>query len=133
MALDYSSGAEADFAKLDLADPEAHDIVLVFLEEADADPKLINRFTTHGDGALGEWRFNIKRWEATRGEANLYRIRVLDSPATDYRVVYGYDWRQRRVCVLAVVHKELFDYEPSSELGDRILKDWREYTGGRKT
>jgi len=133
MALDYSSGAEADLANLDATDPEAHDLILVFLEEADVDQKLIDRFTTRGDGTLGKWHFNIKQWEATRGVANLYRIRVLDSPATDYRVVYGYDWLQRRICVLAIAHKELFNYEPSSDLGGRILKDWCEYTGGRKT
>ena len=133
MSVDYSPGAELDMAALDRADPDAYDVIVVFLAEADNDPKLIERFTTPGDGELGEWRYTIARWQAARRIANFFRIRVLDSPATSYRIVYGYDWFQHRCCVLAVVHKELFDYEPKSELGDRIVKDWREYTGGRKT
>lgn len=53
-------------------------------------------------------------------------ISVLDTPATVYRVVYGYHWHTRQVCILAIVHKDEFDYDNlNSSLAQRILADWR--------
>jgi mRNA-degrading endonuclease RelE of RelBE toxin-antitoxin system len=116
------------------SDPYALAVVVAFLQEADSDEHLIDKFTTHGESAVGPFRVNVKGWVAARRrDDNLYRLRVLDTPATSYRVVYGYDWRKRRVGILAVVHKEEFDYGISSDLADRIQSDWRCATDGLAT
>lgn len=134
MNIDLLEGARKDLARLRGLDPEAVATVLVVLEEADADPQLIDKLTTHGNVTFGDHRLNVKGWvTARRRSDNLLRFRVLDSPATTYRVVYGYDWRSRRIGVLAVVHKDEIDYGISSELAERILEDWRTATDGFDT
>jgi mRNA-degrading endonuclease RelE of RelBE toxin-antitoxin system len=116
------------------SDPDALAVIVAFLQEADADEELIDKCTTHGESTIGPFRVNVKAWvNARRRDDNLFRFRVVDTPATRYRVVYGYDWRKRRVGILAVVHKEEFDYGISSELADRIQSDWRCATDGLAT
>jgi hypothetical protein len=77
---------------------------------------------------------NVKAWVLARcASNNLFRVRVLDTPATVYRVVYGFDWRQRRIGILAILHKDLFDYEIDSQISDRIFNDWYVATDGQAT
>jgi mRNA-degrading endonuclease RelE of RelBE toxin-antitoxin system len=134
MPIDYLEGAEQDIQALEDTDPEALAIVLAFLEEADADPKLIEKFTSRGNVDFQSHKVNVKIWRtARRANANLFRIRVLDTPATSYRIIYGYNWRTRQIGILAIVHKESFDYGLSSEIGDRIQRDWSIATGDEST
>jgi mRNA-degrading endonuclease RelE of RelBE toxin-antitoxin system len=134
MLIDLLPGAEADLMGLESTDPDALATVIAFLEEAEADDSLIDKFTSHGNFDLSTYRANAKGWVlARRGRNNLYRIRVLGTPATSYRIVYGYDWRQRRIGVLAVLHKDEFDYGLNSEIAERIVVDWRNATGGQDT
>jgi hypothetical protein len=59
---------------------------------------------------------------------------VLDTPATRYRIVFGYHWRIRKIVILAIVHKEDLTYDNlNSEIAKRILADWYEFTGGEAT
>lgn len=134
MSIDILPGAKTDLAALRQSDPPAFAAVAVFLEEANADLTLIDKCTTHGDNTIGQSRINVKAWVAARREGdNLFRIRILETPATVYRVVYGFDWRSRRIGILAVVHKDRFGYGTSGELADRIQDDWHRATGGLGT
>jgi hypothetical protein len=134
MALDLLSGAKQDLAALRLTDPDAHATVVAFLAEADADEELIGKCTSEGTVEIGPYRVSAVPWHAARRRGdNLFRFRVFDTPATDYRIVYGYDWRTRRIGILAVVHKGKFDYAISTGLADRIRDDWRGATDGRLT
>lgn len=134
MPIDVLPGAREDMAALRRSDPDALAVIVAFLQEADADAELIGKCTTHGDSAVGPFKVNVKAWVmARRRDDNLFRFRVLNTPATGYRVVYGYDWRKRRVGILAVVQKEKFDYGISGELADRIQSDWRCATDGLAT
>lgn len=126
MYLDIHQSAAQDLRDLRGVNPGAAAAVTVALEQIQADPKAIDKLTTFGNNTVGAARLNIKRWESVRGQGNLWRFRVLDTPATVYRVVYGYHWQTRQICVLAVVHKEKFDYDDlNSDLARRILADWR--------
>lgn len=115
------------------ADPAALAVVLAFLEEAEADPKLETVLTTTGDVDFGNFQLTIRRWASAQSAGNLLRIRILDTPATVYRVIYGYDWRKRRIGILAIVHKDDLDYEIDSKLSRRILDDWNTATDGQPT
>jgi hypothetical protein len=124
--VDVHSHAKQDLGLIWESDPEAAATTLAVLEQLEADPGAIDKLTTHGDNPVGEALINVKRWQAMRKKADLWRFRVLDTPATSYRVVYGYQWQTRQLCVLAVVHKEKFDYDDlNSALALRILADWR--------
>jgi hypothetical protein len=133
--LDILGGAAVDLAALEVSDLPAYAAVTAFLEEAENDPDLVDAFTTRGDLQLGTWLANVKPWKEARKQGfNLYRIRVLNTPATSYRVVYGYDWRQRRIGILAIRHKDEIDYDHFDDaLANRIRSDWELATGGYPT
>ncbi len=96
------------------------------LQQLQADPLALDKLTTHGNNDLAGTKLNVKRWESARSRrGDLWRFRALETPATTYRVIYGYDWRARQMCVLAVVSKDEFDYDTQSDLGKRIFADWR--------
>lgn len=127
MHLDIHQHAADDLRNLRVVDPQAAAAVVVALEQIQADPKAIDKLTTYGNNIVGTAHLNIKPWETARNKGNLWRFRVLNTPATVYRIVYGYHWQTRQICVLAVVHKEKFDYDDlNSDLTRRILADWRE-------
>ncbi len=131
MRIDLRKNAEDDIRKLRTTNIPAAAAVMVALEQIEADPKAIDKLTTHGDdpevGKDDPVRLGIKRWEtAKRRSVLLWRFRIFDTPATVYRVVYGYHWQTKQICILAVVHKEEFDYDNlDSDIAKRILDDWR--------
>lgn len=125
MHLDIHQNAAQDLRDLRADNPKAAAAVAVALEQIQADPKAIDKLTTYGNSIVGTAYLNIKPWELARRRGNLWRFRVLDTPATVYRVIYGYHWQTRQICVLAVVHKEKFDYDDlNSDLARRIPADW---------
>lgn len=124
--VDIHVHADQDLDRLWENDPEAAAAVHAALEQLEADPKFIDKLTTYGNNNLGQSSISVKRWESARGKGNLWRFRVLDTPATEYRVVYGYHWQTRQLCVLAIAHKEEFDYDNhNSGIAQRVLADWR--------
>lgn len=131
MRVDLRKNAEEDIRKLRASNMHAAAAVMVALEQIEADPKAIDKLTTHGDdpkvGKDDPVRLGIKRWEtAKRHSFPLWRFRIFDTPATVYRVVYGYHWQTKQICILAVVHKEEFDYDNlDTDIAKRILDDWR--------
>jgi hypothetical protein len=133
MAIDLLSGAQTDLLALRRSDPEAFAAVVAFLEEAAVDDELIQKFTTYGNVVINLSEVNVKRWVQASGIGNLFRIRILNTPATVYRVIYGYDWRSGRIGILAVVHKDNFTYEITGQLADRIRDDWFSATNGLYT
>ena len=134
-AFDICENAAADLDRLWDSDPKAAAAVVVALDEVLADPALIEKLTTQGDVEFETQRLGIKKWrEAQRSPNNLWRFRILNTPATSYRVVYGFHWQLRHVCVLAITHKDQLNYDNLDEdLSERILSDWFEISGGQDT
>ncbi len=124
MHIDVNQNARADLDALWATEPAAAATVEVTLQEMQGDPRIVDKLTQHGENVVGGARLNVKRWVEAKRPANVWRFRILDTPATSYRVVYGYHWQTRQLCVLAVVHKDHFDYELDSILGRRIMADW---------
>ena len=133
--LDICANAEDDLGQLWDDDPRAAAAVAVALDEMNKDPNLHQTLTTYGEVEFGEQRIFIKKWVgAQRAKKGIWRFRVLDTPATGYRVVYGYHWQARQIWVLAIAKKEKLDYDHlDSDLGQRIFSDWFEITGGEDT
>lgn len=118
--------AKEDIRALRRSDPDAAAAVLVTLAQIQADPLAIDKLTTYGDNQFGSQLTNVKPWEvAQRRKKNLWRFRALNTPATSYRIFYGYHWPTQHLCVLAVVHKDDFDYDNlNTDIARRILRDW---------
>lgn len=125
MYIDVNAHAEADLDAISASDPDGAAAVLVALEQIEADPNAIDKLLTKGDNQFSTVHVNVKAWQAAKKKGNLWRFRILDTPATVYRIVYGYHWQTKQLCILAVVHKETFNYDDlNSEISRRILADW---------
>lgn len=124
MHVDIHKSAKEDLERLWQSDAAAAATVAVVLQELQGNPRAAARLIAHGETDVGSHLVNMRRWQVAKPHP-LWRLRILDSPATSYRVVYGYHAQTRQICVLAVVHKDQFDYETNSDLGQRILADWR--------
>lgn len=115
-----------DLENEDVPDEVVADI-LSLLEQIEADPLVVDKLTTHGDNEFGSTTVNVKRWQTMRSNRrdDLWRFRILDCPATTYRIVYGYEMKARKIHVLALVHKDEFDYDDhDTPIAKRILADW---------
>jgi mRNA-degrading endonuclease RelE of RelBE toxin-antitoxin system len=137
MSIEILPGAQADLEALALKNPRAAATIATFLEEAHADSDIVDKCTsaTPVEIVIGQFPVvSARPWINARGDNdNLFRFRLLETPATNYRVVYGYDWRSRQIGILAVVKRKEFDYGLSGDLARRIRNDWRDATGGRPT
>jgi len=126
MHIDIHDNAKDDLRAVRTSAPLVAAAILAALQQMEADPRLIDKLTTYGANEFGAVRIGVKPWEKAKGIGNLWRFRVFDTPATVYRVVYGYHYQTKQICVLAVVHKEGFNYELDSDIARRILNDWRD-------
>lgn len=123
--IDIHNSAAADLARLWGLDAAAAAEITVVLEELQSDPTIADQLNRYGDAQIGQHLLNVRRWQAAKPHAPFWRFRVLNTPATRYRVIYSHHLRNRQLCVLAIAHKDDFDYELDSDLGKRILSDWR--------
>ena len=128
--------ASADLEAHRVVDPAAVADMAVFLQEAKgAGDRVADVLTTTGDVGLGRVRLNVKEWRSAQGMRrgpNLWRLRILDSPATMYRLIFGYHYQTRQLVVLAILRKKAdgtfeadFDYDNlNSPIARRILAAW---------
>lgn len=127
MHIDVHEHAKQDLNELWDSNPRAAASVQVVLEQLAADPTVIDKLTTHGDNVSGTNLINVKSWQKVRRFADLWRFRILRTPATTYRIIYGYHWPTGQLCIFAVVNKETYDYDNiDSSINKRILSDWRD-------
>jgi hypothetical protein len=134
MRLSVHKDAQQDLDLLKAVDPDAVATVAVFLQEASGE-RLAELLTTVGNVRVGSFVAGIKEWskaQQTRPSANLWRLRLLDTPATSCRLIYAYHWQTRQLVVLAVLRKisddefaEDFDYDDlNSPIAIRMLAAW---------
>jgi mRNA-degrading endonuclease RelE of RelBE toxin-antitoxin system len=128
MRVQLHPDAEADLDLLWMHDQEAAADIEVILEEADLDPRVLDKLTQHGNNELPSGKeLNVKRWEkASRVlKRDVWRLRVLNSPATSYRIVYGYHIQHRQIYVLGIIHKGSFNYDDLTDnFCSRCLAAW---------
>lgn len=127
--IDITTGARDDLGNVWKDNPEAAATITVMLEQLQADPKVLDKLTTKGDNTIGDYQINVKPWEKAKPRGNLWRFRILDTPATSHRIIYGYHWQTRQLCIFAIVDKDMpleeFDYDNlNSDIAKRVLADW---------
>lgn len=135
-AIDIHANAKSDLHALKEADLAALTDILVLLQEMKSCPNhSIDLMTTRGNNDLNSVEINSKEWIAARKSGNdLWRLRLLEvkenvsSPASKYRIIYGYHYQTRQLCILAVVKRDQYDYDDlTTEINKRIIRDWNEF------
>jgi len=134
--VDLHDDAKADLLALALVEPDAVATISVFLQEAKAiGDRVADVLTTTGNIALGTLKLSVKPWttaQRQRSRPNVWRLRVLESPATSYRLIHGYNYQTKQLVVLAVLRKTDndkfeadFDYDNlETPIARRILAAW---------
>lgn len=128
MHIAIHDNAKKDLIGLRPTDPDAVAHILAMYQQIQSDPLAQDKLTQRGDNKFGSYLVNVKEWATARPQGNIWRFRVLDTPATSYRVVYGWHWKTQYLWILAVVHKENkeFDYDNlNAPISARIISDWR--------
>lgn len=105
---------------------EAASDILVFLQELKSDQQFVDKLLTVGKNQTTSFEFNVKQWRSAKKVGNLWRLRILDTPATRYRLIYGYRWQPTmQMMIFAVVNKDQYDYDNlKTDINQRIINDW---------
>lgn len=108
------SDAYADLDAIFAVEPDAADDIEVFLEEAAADPTLLDLFSAQDHGRDRSDDFHVARWEREQHQGrNLWRLKRwdLESIGLRCRVVYACDAKADRYYVPGVFDRD-WDYRP---------------------
>lgn len=125
MRVAIHDNAVADLERLWSSDEKSAARIEAFIEVARDDPRIAQTLTTHGDTMFGSVSVNCKRWVSVGRSENLWRLRILDTPAQNYRIVYGYYYPHKELWILAIVNRKDMDYDDaSSPVFSRIIADW---------
>ena len=125
MHIDVHPNFEKDLDELWETNPRCAATLTVILEAIQDDPRALDKLTTYGEVQFGKNRVGVKNWKSIGVQRNIWRLRAFDSPATNYRAIYGYHYQTKQLCVLAVVNKDEFDYDDhDSDIVQRIINDW---------
>lgn len=120
--------AAADIRQLMATDKFAAGKVVALLQQAKADPAIIDSLLDHDFGADHAAAYHISKWfEFWNVGYNLWRLKIWMEPkgSLRYRIVYAYEPRTLQYHVLAVVHRD-FDYKRDHEITSRILKAYKD-------
>ena len=102
--------------------------VLALLQQAKADPAIIDSLLDHDFGTDHTAAYHVSRWQEFWNVGyNLWRLKIWIAPrgSLRYRIVYAYEPRCLHFYVLAVVHRD-FDYKRDHEITIRILKAYKD-------
>lgn len=120
--------AAADIRALMAKDRFAAGKVVALLQQAKADPAIIDSLLDHDFGADHAAAYHVSKWlEFWNVGYNLWRLKIWMEPkgSLRYRIVYAYEPRSLQYHVLAVVHRD-FDYKRDHEITSRILKAYKD-------
>lgn len=120
--------AAADIRELMAKDRFAAGKVVALLQQAKADPAIIDSLLDHDFGADHAAAYHVSKWfDFWNVGYNLWRLKIWMEPkgSLRYRIVYAYEPRTLQYHVLAVVHRD-FDYKRDHEITSRILKAYED-------
>ncbi|WP_202636731.1 hypothetical protein [Rugosibacter aromaticivorans] len=128
LTLTIHPDAADDIRRLMQSDRFAAGKVVALLQQAKADPKVIDSLLEHGFGADHAAAYHVSKWlELFKIGYNIWRLKIWIEPkgSLRYRIVYAYEPKSLQYHVLAIVHRD-FDYKTDHEITKRILKAYND-------
>lgn len=102
--------------------------VVALLQQAKADPAIIDSLLDQDFGADHSAAYHVSKWVGLWNIGyNIWRLKIWIEPkgSLRYRIVYAYEPKSLQYHVLAVVHRN-FDYKRDHEITNRILKAYQD-------
>jgi len=119
--------AADDIRQLMADDRFAAGKVVALLQQAKADPKIIDSLLDHNFGVDHAAAYHVSKWiEFWNVGYNIWRLKIWIEPkgSLRYRIVYAYEPKSLQYHVLAIVHRD-FDYKTDHEITKRILRAYK--------
>jgi hypothetical protein len=127
----FHRDAEADLKAIREREPLSAGRLLAALEQAKADPDLMDRLTQHDYGVAGTADFHVSRWESQqyKYKRNLWRLKLwdLENQGIRYRVIYAFEPASHSVFVLGVTARRTFNYEDNDAFTRRVVGCYDRY------
>ena len=120
--------AAHDIRQLMTSDRLAAGKVIALLQQAKADPKVIESLLDHDFGAGQTAPYHVSKWFGFWNTGyNIWRLKIWVAPkgSLRHRIVYAYEPRSLHYHILAVVHRD-FDYQLDHDTTRRIIKAYRD-------
>lgn len=105
--------------------PDSAATLLGLFEQLKADEDLLDRLTQHGFGRPSADPFGVSRWQQFWNHPHnldLWRLKAFDTHIQHYRVIYAVFPRTMEHVVLAIVHRDDFDYAADHPVTRRVLE-----------
>lgn len=130
-AVDLHPHAAEDLRQIMQSDPDSGGKIVALIRQMKADQGLQDKLLAHNSS---DENINVKHWwEHYKKGLNLWRLKSIApeaGPLKKYRVIYAYilpaQGMPPKYCVLAVVHRDQFNYEPGNQITQRILQDYNQ-------
>lgn len=127
-SLSIHPDAAGDIRRLMATDRFAAGKVVALLQQAKADPAIIDSLLDQDFGADHAAAYHVSKWVGLWNIGyNIWRLKIWIGPkgSLRYRIVYAYEPKSLQYHVLAVVHRN-FDYKRDHEITNRILKAYQD-------
>lgn len=122
--------AVADLKAIQVSDPDAFGKLFALLEQLKTEPSWIARLLDSGHGSDRFGPIAVMKWHDAHRIARLplWRLKFwdLEKNGLKYRVIYIYNWPDLSFNVMAVVHRDSFDYDnPNDPIRIRVFQRCR--------
>jgi len=120
----FHADAVADLDGIWESDPEAVAVIEALLQEAKANPLVLDTFTVHQFGEERVEPYRVSRWVGQQNQGrNLWALKIweLEDGWPKYRIVYAFHPQTHVHSVLGVFTRD-FDYDESDPRTQRVLR-----------
>ncbi len=137
MKLAIHPSARADLRRLLQIDVNVVSKLLALIREIESDPGLIDRLNIENERIeVGEFDINVMGIVSLqRKNEDIFRLKLWDTEGLlPYRIIHGnlpagQRRRQAEIIILAVTHRDEYNYEPDHPTTKRIRADFHDERG----
>jgi len=130
LPFEIHENAEGDLDAIAGINPQAAQDLLVILREMEENEDLNERLLTDQSEVHDRFRFQVGKFESQqRQNRNVWKMKVWEKERLlNYRILYALSpidaYRTRCICVLAIVHRAKYNYEPNHPITQRLIEDY---------
>lgn len=121
----FHTSVRLDLEEISLLDPIAATRIIAFLEQAQSDPQLLQKLTTHSYRS-GEDNLDIKKWQSMHQDGHaIWRLRFVDFMyrIPDYRLIYLPHTVHHIINIMAICKRSEIVYDdPDHHIYRRIVQ-----------
>lgn len=125
--IEVHNDATDDLYNVQKTNPDDFFKLVAFIQQLKADKHLTSKLLENGYGSDWSEPISVKKWISTSKieRIPLWRLRSmeLERHGLKYRFIYFYHYPTKKYIIMAIVHRDEFDYDDTSnEIRKRIIR-----------